>query len=89
LYIYSSTFDRFSYYLFANGDAIRMTSRSQTTTFRHGEDVGGGGGRVNESNNAQARVFRIPGGQMIFYIITGLVHIPIAVWMLKDKHVYF
>jgi hypothetical protein len=47
-------------------DAIRMTSHSQTTTFRHGEDVGGGGGgrRVNESNNAQARVFRIPGGQM-------------------------
>ncbi len=69
-------------------DAIRMTSHSQTATFRHGEDVAGGGGgrRVNESNNAQTRVFRIPGGQMIFYIITGLVHIPIAVWMLKYKH---
>jgi hypothetical protein len=67
-------------------DAIRMTSHSQTTTFRHGEEVGGGGGRrVDESNNVQARVFRIPGGQMIFYIITGLAHLPLVVWMLKDK----
>lgn len=66
-------------------DAIRMTSHSQTADFRHGQETGSGGRRVNESNNTQARVFRIPGGQMIFFIITGLAHLPLVVWMLKDK----
>lgn len=58
-------------------DALRMSSNSSQSSFRHQEQIHG-----NSQNNGQ---IRIAGGQMTFFIIAGLVHIPVAIWILKNK----
>lgn len=54
-------------------DALRMSSHSSQSSFRH---------QGNSQNSGQ---IRIPGGQMAFFIIAGLAHIPVAIWILKNK----
>jgi hypothetical protein len=59
-------------------DALRMSSHSSSqSSFRHQEQIHG-----NSQNSGQ---IRIPGGQMAFFIIAGLAHIPVAIWILKNK----
>jgi hypothetical protein len=58
-------------------DALRMSSHSSQSSFRHQEQIHG-----NSQNSGQ---IRIPGGQMTFFIIAGLAHIPVAIWILKNK----
>ncbi len=54
-------------------DALRMSNHSSQSSFRH---------QGNIQNSGQ---IRIPGGQMAFFIIAGLAHIPVAIWILKNK----
>ena len=54
-------------------DALRMSNHSSQSSFRH---------QGNIQNSGQ---IRIPGGQMAFFIIVGLAHIPVAIWILKNK----
>ena len=58
-------------------DALRMSSHSSRVIFRHQEQIHG-----NSQNNGQ---IMIAGRQMTFFIIAGLVHIPVAIWILKNK----
>jgi hypothetical protein len=58
-------------------NALRMSSHSSQPSFRHPEQIHG-----NSHNSGQ---IRIPGGQMAFFIIVGLAHIPVAIWILKNK----
>lgn len=57
-------------------DALRMSNHSGPS-FRHQGQIHG-----NSQNSGQ---IRIPGGQMAFFIIAGLAHIPVAIWILKNK----
>lgn len=57
--------------------ALRMSSHSSQPSFRHPEQIHG-----NSHNSGQ---IRIPGGQMAFFIIVGLAHIPVAIRILKNK----
>jgi hypothetical protein len=50
-----------------------MSNHSSQSSFRH---------QGNIQNSGQ---IRIPGGQMAFFIIAGLAHIPVAIWILKNK----
>lgn len=58
-------------------NALRMSSHSSQPSFRHPEQIHG-----NSQNSGQ---IRIPGGQMAFFIIAGLAHIPVSIWILKNK----
>lgn len=58
-------------------DALRMSNHSSQSSFRHQGQIHG-----NIQNSGQ---IRIPGGQMAFFIIAGLAHIPVAIWILKNK----
>jgi hypothetical protein len=58
-------------------DALRMSNHSSQSSFRHQGQIHG-----NSQNSGQ---IRIPGGQMAFFIIAGLAHIPVAIWILKNK----
>jgi hypothetical protein len=59
-------------------DALRMSGHSSHSSFKHQQQIHG-----NSQNSAP---IRIPGGQMKFFIIAGLAHIPVAIWILKNKH---
>ncbi|MBV9177641.1 MAG: hypothetical protein JO297_11450 [Nitrososphaeraceae archaeon] len=58
-------------------DALRMSSHFSQPSFRHPEQI-----HRNSQNSGQ---IRIPGGEMVFFIIVGLAHIPVAIWILKNK----
>jgi hypothetical protein len=58
-------------------NALRMSSHFSQSFFKQPEQI-----RGNSQNNGQ---IRIPGGQMAFFIIVGLAHIPVTIWILKNK----
>jgi hypothetical protein len=58
-------------------NALRMSSHFFQSFFKQPEQI-----RGNSQNNEQ---ITIPGGQMAFFIIVGLSHIPVTIWILKNK----